>query len=86
MALPANWNDFSNMDAERWIATANRYLPGIVALILVVMLGWQLAGLAWSLVPGSAQGDPVMAAPPSTSIAATGSQSCAPIKKSARRR
>jgi len=60
------------MDAERWIALGNRYLPGAVALILIILLGWQLAGLAWMLVPASPAGNPITAAPPATA-ASTGS-------------
>ena len=67
MALPANWNDFSNMDAERWIALGNRYLPGGVALVLVILLCWQLAALAWMFVPASPQGDTITAPAPLTS-------------------
>lgn len=63
MALPANWNEISNMDAERWITLGNRYLPGAVALFLVVLLGWQIAGLAWLFVPASPRGDDISAAP-----------------------
>ena len=75
MAFPANWNEISNMDAERWIALANRYLPGVVALIFVVLLGWQLAGLVWMFVPGSPQGDPVSVTPPRSAAPSPAGQS-----------
>lgn len=69
MATPANWTDFSNLDAERAIALGNRYLPGVVTLVLVLLLGWQLARLVWLLVPASPLGDTVTAAPPPGSAA-----------------
>lgn len=72
MALPANWNDFSNMDAERWIGLGNRYLPGAAALILVILLGWQLAALAWMFVPASPVGDTITVAPPPVGSTASG--------------
>ena len=70
MATPANWTDFSNLDAERAIALGNRYLPAAVTLVLVLLLGWQLARLVWLLVPASPLGDPVTAAPPPGSATA----------------
>ena len=71
MAIPANWNEISNMDAERWFALGNRYLPGAAALVLVIVLGWQLASLAWMFVPAAPQGDPITVAPPATAAAPT---------------
>lgn len=66
MAIPAKWTDFSNLDAERLLGTINRRLPSLVALLLVILLGWQLARLVWLLVPGSAAGDPITAQPPAS--------------------
>ena len=62
------------MDAERWIALGNRYLPGAVALVLVILLGWQLAGFVWMLVPASPTGDTISAAPPAVSPSAGAGQ------------
>ncbi|MDJ0906711.1 MAG: type II secretion system protein GspC [Woeseiaceae bacterium] len=53
------------MDSARMIAAANQLLPPWVSLVLVVVIAWKLAGIVWSLVPGSASGDPVNA--PATS-------------------
>ena len=39
--------------AQLW-AEASRLLPPWVALVLVVLIGWQLAKLAWLLVPAAA--------------------------------
>ena len=64
MAITAKLPDFNNLDNERILAFVNGRLPGIVALILVVLIGWQLAQLVWTLVPGSASGDTISAAPP----------------------
>jgi len=68
MAIPAKWTDFSNLDVERVLGTLNRRLPAIVALLLVVLLGWQLARLVWLLIPGSAAGDSITAEPPAGSV------------------
>ena len=34
----------------------NRLLPPLVSLLLVVLIAWQIAGMIWMLVPGSAAG------------------------------
>lgn len=49
--------------AQMW-AEASRVLPPWVSLVLVVLIGWQLAVIAWGLVPS---GEP--AAPPPVSAA-----------------
>jgi general secretion pathway protein C len=64
MATPANWTDISSLDAEKIVALGNRYLPGIITLVLVLLLGWQLARIVWMLVPASPLGDPIAATPP----------------------
>jgi general secretion pathway protein C len=46
----AQWKEQS---PEQWLATANKYLPPGVTAILVLALAYQLAGLTWSVVPGS---------------------------------
>lgn len=69
MAITAKLPDFNNLDNERILAFVNGRLPGIVALVLVVLIGWQLAQLVWMLVPGSATGDPVTAPPAALSSA-----------------
>lgn len=64
MATTAKITDFSNLDPEQLIKLANARLPGIVTIILVIVLGWQLASLIWTVVPGSPAGDPISATPP----------------------
>ncbi len=61
MTLNAKWTDFSNLDSERLIALASGRLPFVVTLLLVVILGWQLARLIWLLVPAPAAGDAIVA-------------------------
>lgn len=61
MALTAKWSDFSRIDPERALAACGRVLPGWLALVLVLAIGWQLARIVWLLVPGSPLGDPVEA-------------------------
>lgn len=59
MISKANWSDFSGVDGSNLLATINRALPPWVSLLLVVVIGWQLAKIIWMLVPGPATGDPV---------------------------
>jgi general secretion pathway protein C len=61
MTTEAKWSDFASMDGAKTIAAANRLLPPWVSLVLVVVIAWKLASIVWSLVPGSATGDPVIA-------------------------
>jgi len=55
MISRANWTIFAAIDGN----TINRYLPSLVSLLLVVLIGWQLARMIWMLVPGAAIGDSV---------------------------
>jgi general secretion pathway protein C len=55
MISRANWSNFAGFDAS----AAIRLLPPMVSLLLVVLIGWQLARIIWMLVPGSAIGDAV---------------------------
>lgn len=59
MATESKFFDFSNLDRDRALAVASERLPSAIALILVVLIGWQLARIAWMAVPGPAAGDPV---------------------------
>lgn len=45
--------DWGNRPPEQWLATPNRYLPPLVAGVLVFAIAHQLATLTWALVPGS---------------------------------
>ena len=63
MTTEAKWSDFASMDGAKMIAAANQLLPPWVSLLLVIVIAWKLAGIIWSLVPGPASGDPVMASP-----------------------
>jgi general secretion pathway protein C len=61
MATEAKWSDLASMDANRTLAAANQLLPPWVALLLVVAIGWQLANIVWTLIPGPAAGDAIVA-------------------------
>ena len=60
MATEAKWTDFASLDAARTAAAASRLLPPWVALLLVIVIGWQLANIIWMLIPGPAAGDAVV--------------------------
>ena len=53
------------------VKLANAKLPGVITVVLVIVLGWQLASLVWSFVPGSPAGDAITAAPPPSSARVT---------------
>ena len=57
MTTEAKWSDFTSLDGPKSIAAANSLLPPWVSLALVVVIGWQLARIIWSLVPGPSAGD-----------------------------
>ncbi len=59
MISRANWSNLQNLDGESLVGNVNRVLPPLLSLLLVVLIGWQLAGVAWKLVPGTAAGDVV---------------------------
>ncbi len=59
MKVYAKWSDFRNLDRERTVAAAHELLPRWVAVLLVAAIAWQLARLAWLLVPADPAGDPV---------------------------
>jgi len=73
MTSEAKWTDFASMDGAKTIAAVNRLLPPWISLLLVVIIGWQLARIVWMLVPGPAAGDPV-SAPASIAVNATASE------------
>ena len=65
----ANWTDISRVDGGAALATLNRVLPPWVSLLLVIVIGWQLAQIIWTLVPAPAAGDTVV--PPASMPTAT---------------
>jgi general secretion pathway protein C len=59
MIEKVNWTSFAKMDGGDTLTTVNRLVPPWVSLLLVIFIGWQLAGIIWTFVPGSSAGDPV---------------------------
>jgi general secretion pathway protein C len=57
MLRKANLPDFASVDTGAALATLNRVLPPWVSLLLVVVIGWQVGRIVWTLVPGPAAGD-----------------------------
>ena len=70
MTSEAKWSDFASLDPAKTLAAANRLLPAWVCLLLVIIIAWQLARIAWTLVPGSSAGDTVQA--PAADVALLG--------------
>jgi len=52
MISRAKWPIISGVDS----VAVNRLLPPLVSLLLVVLIGWQIAKMIWMLVPGSSVG------------------------------
>ena len=61
MSSNSIWSDIRGMDGGQAIATAGRVLPPWLSVLLIVLIGWQLAKIFWLLMPGSSAGDPVEA-------------------------
>ncbi|MDJ0939951.1 MAG: type II secretion system protein GspC [Woeseiaceae bacterium] len=59
MTTTPKWSDLVSLDRERTIAAANALLPAWVSLLIVILIGWQLATIVWMFVPGTDAGDPV---------------------------
>lgn len=56
MISRASLSKLLNIDGGNAFAAANRYLPALASLLLVVLIGWQIATIIWALVPGNAAG------------------------------
>lgn len=63
MAITAKWSNFRRLDSDQLRALVNERLPQWVTLALVVAIAWQLARIAWMLVPASPAGDPITPVP-----------------------
>lgn len=59
MISKVHWTDLSGIEAGNLLSTVSRVLPPWVSLLLVIAIGWQIANIIWSLVPGTAAGDRV---------------------------
>lgn len=70
-----SWSNFSSMDGATAIALANRRLPPLISLLLVILVGWQLAKILWLMVPGPAAGErvPVPSSLPAATSSSAGS-------------
>lgn len=76
MSSQPKWSDLVSLDRTRTFAAANQLLPAWVSLIVVIMLGWQLAKIIWVLVPGDAAGSRIdIPVGQSIAVAATGDAS-----------
>lgn len=62
MTIKAKWSDLVSRDRARTITAVNELLPAWVSLIIVVLIGWQLAKIFWLLMP-SDSGDAAVALP-----------------------
>ena len=51
MSTKHNWSDLMARDKSRALAAANQLLPAWVSLVIVILIGWQLAKVIWLLIP-----------------------------------
>lgn len=74
MITRANWPTLQGIDGGNVLATASRILPPWISLLLVLLIGWQIARIVWMLVPGPSAGDlgPAPVAPASISTSSGG--------------
>lgn len=56
--------DLKSLSPADAAALATRHLPRWVALVLVILIGWQLASLFWLLIPAGDGGTAAIATPP----------------------
>ena len=75
MLRKANLPDFASVDTGAALSALNRMLPPWVTLLLVVIIGWQVGRIVWTLVPAPAAGDLIVApAATAASTPATGTR------------
>lgn len=60
MSSTPQWSDLVSRDRGRTLAAVNSLLPAWVSLVMVVLIGWQLAKIIWMLVPGDAAGSSIV--------------------------
>ncbi len=63
MSTSPKWSDLISGDRVRTVTAINGLLPAWISLIIVVMIGWQLAKIVWALVPAPSAGDAVIPPP-----------------------
>ncbi|MDH3747152.1 MAG: type II secretion system protein GspC [Gammaproteobacteria bacterium] len=63
MSTKPKWSDLISGDRTRTAAAANSLLPVWVSLVIVILIGWQLAKIFWILMPGSSAGSAVVLPP-----------------------
>jgi general secretion pathway protein C len=74
MEIAKNLAQWRTLTPEQWLTQANRTLPPIVAILLVILIATRSADLTWTLLASPADQDTVPVAPIiSTGGAATGS-------------
>jgi general secretion pathway protein C len=59
MTTEAKWSDLASLDGTKTLAAASQLLPAWISLLLVIVIAWQLAQVAWMLVPAPSAGDPI---------------------------
>src|SRR5262245_5518368 len=53
MPLPTALRDLQSVSAQQWVDRAQRSLPQIISVVLVIGIAWQLVQLTWLLLDRS---------------------------------
>ncbi len=56
MISRANWSNITSVDGDSAVTAVNRVLPPLISFAVVILIAWQLAHIAWMLVPGTSAG------------------------------
>jgi general secretion pathway protein C len=59
MTTKPKWSDFLSRDSGVTLTAVNGLLPAWVSLVVVIIIGWQLAKIIWMFVPGTDAGERV---------------------------
>ena len=70
MSAKHNWSDLMARDKSRALAAANQLLPAWVSLVIVILIGWQLAKVIWLLIPTPAASSAIVV-PTTGAVSAT---------------
>ncbi len=71
--------ELKSLSPNEAASLAGRHLPRWVALVLIILIGWQLASLFWMLMPGGAGDTPVVAPAPGASTPSSSATAAARI-------
>ena len=63
MPLPPALREFQNLSSQQWIDRVSQTLPGVLVVVLIIGIAWQLVQLTW-LILDRGEAAPAISAPP----------------------